>query len=97
MGKTSDLFKKTRDTTETFHAEMDTIIDGNVMDLTETQDIKKRWQEYTEELYKKIFMVQITMMMWSLNKSQTQQNEKSIGPQETSLRTKLVAISNPKR
>ena len=50
MGKTSDLFKKTRDTTETFHAEMDTIIDGNVMGLTETQDIKKRWQEYTEQI-----------------------------------------------
>ena len=52
MGKTRDLFKKIRDTKETFHANMSTIRDGNHMDLTE-EDIKKRWQEYTEELYKK--------------------------------------------
>ena len=52
MGKTRDLFKKTRDTKGTFHAMMDTIKDRNGMDLTEAEDIKKRWQEYTEELYK---------------------------------------------
>ena len=53
MGKTRDLFKKIRDTKGTFHAKMDTIKDRNSMDLTEAEDIKKRWQEYTEELYKK--------------------------------------------
>ena len=53
MGKTRDLFKKTRDTEGIFHAEMGTIKDRNGMDLTEAEDIKKRWQEYTEELYKK--------------------------------------------
>ena len=53
MGKTRDLFKKIRDTKETFHAKMGSIKDRNGMDLTETEDIKKRWQEYTEELYKK--------------------------------------------
>ena len=53
MGKTRDLFKKIRDTKGTFHAKMGTIKDRNGMDLTEAEDIKKRWQEYTEELYKK--------------------------------------------
>ena len=53
MGKTRDVFKKTRDTKRTFHAKMGTIKDRNGMDLTEAEDIKKRWQEYTEELYKK--------------------------------------------
>ena len=53
MGNTSDLFKKTEDTKGTFHAKMGSIKDRNGMDLTETEDIKKRWQEYTEELYKK--------------------------------------------
>ena len=53
MGKTGDLFKKIRDTKGTFHAKMGTIKDRNGMDLTEAEDIKKRWQEYTEELYKK--------------------------------------------
>ena len=53
MGRTRDLFKKIRDTKGTFHAKMDTIKDINGMDLTEAEDIKKRWQEYTEELYKK--------------------------------------------
>ena len=53
MGKTSDLFKKIRDTKGTFHAKMGSIKDRNGMDLTEVEDIKKRWQEYTEELYKK--------------------------------------------
>ena len=53
MGKTRDLFKKIRDTKGTFHAKMGTIKDKSGMDLTEAEDIKKRWQEYTEELYKK--------------------------------------------
>ena len=53
MGKTGDLFKKMRDTKGTFHAKMGSIKDRNGMDLTEAEDIKKRWQEYTEELYKK--------------------------------------------
>ena len=53
MGKTRDLFKKIRDTEGTFHAKMCSIKDRNGMDLTEAEDIKKRWQEYTEELYKK--------------------------------------------
>ena len=53
MGRTRDLFKKIRDTKETFHAKMGTIKDRNGMDLTEAEDIKKRWQEYTEELLKK--------------------------------------------
>ena len=53
MGKTRDLFKKIGDTKGTFHAKMGTIKDRNVRDLTEAEDIKNRWQEYTEELYKK--------------------------------------------
>ena len=52
MGKTRDLFKKLRDTKGTFHANMGSVKDRNDMDLTEAEDIKKRWQEYTEELYK---------------------------------------------
>ena len=59
MGKTRDLFKKIRDTKVIFHAKMGSIKDSNGMDLPETEDIKKRCQEYTEELYKKIFMTQI--------------------------------------
>ena len=53
MGRTRDLFKKMRDTEGTFHAKMGTIKDKNGMDLTKAEDIKRRWQEYTEELYKK--------------------------------------------
>ena len=53
MGKTRDLFKKVRDTKGTFHAKMGSIKDRNGMDLTEAEDIKNRWQEYPEELYKK--------------------------------------------
>ena len=62
MGKTRDLFKKIRDTKGIFHAKIGTIKDRNGMDLTEAQDIKQRWQEYTE-LYRKILMTQITMMV----------------------------------
>ena len=53
MGKTRDLFNKFRDTKGTFHAKMGSIKDRNDMDLTEAEDIEKRWQEYTEELYKR--------------------------------------------
>ena len=64
MGKTRNLFKKIRDTKGTFHAKMGTIKDRSGMDLTEAEDIKKRWQEHTEELdKKKIFMIQITTMV----------------------------------
>ena len=68
MRKTRDLFKKIRDTKGTFHAKMGSIKDRNYMDLTEAEDIKKRWQEYTEELYKikikiKIFTTQIITMV----------------------------------
>ena len=56
MGKTRDLFKKIRDTNGTLHAKMGSIKDRNIIHLTEGEIIKKRWQEYTEELYKKIFM-----------------------------------------
>ena len=63
MGKTRYLFKKIRATKGTFHAKMGTIRGKNGMDLTEAEDIKKRWQKYTEELYKKIFMTKIITMM----------------------------------
>ena len=63
MGKTRDVFKKIRDIKGTFHAKISTIKVGNSMDLTEAKYTKKRWQEYTEELYKKILMTQIAMMM----------------------------------
>ena len=63
MGKTRDLFKKIRDTKGTFRAKMGSIKDKSCMDLTEAEDNKKRWQEYTEELYKKSVMTEITMMV----------------------------------
>ena len=66
MGKTRDLFKKIRDPKGTFHAKMGSLKDKNGMDLTEAEDIKKRWQEYTE-LSKKVLMTCITMMVWSLS------------------------------
>ena len=66
MGKTRDLFKKIRDTKRTFHAKIGTIKDRNSVDLTEVEDITKRWHKYTEELYKKILMTWITTMVWSL-------------------------------
>ena len=80
MGKTRDLFKKMRDTKGTFHAKMGSIKDRNGMDLTEIEDIKKRWQEYTEELYKKYLYDQDNhdgvITIWS----QTSWNVKSSGP-----------------
>ena len=88
MEKTRDHFKKIRDTKGTFHAKMVTIKDRNGMDLTEAEDIKKRWQEYTEELYKKDIQDQdnhdgvITHPgMWS-----------QVGLKKASLRTKLVEV-----
>ena len=63
MGKTKDLFKKIRATKGTFHAKVGSIKDRNGMDLTEAEDIKKRWQEYTETVQKKIFMTQIMTMV----------------------------------
>ena len=63
MRKIRHLFKKIRDTRGTFHAKMGTIKDRDSMDLTEAEDIKNRWQQYTEELCKKIFMTQLTMMV----------------------------------
>ena len=62
MGKTRDLFKKVRHTKGTFHAKMGSVKDRNGMDLTEAEDTK-RWQEYTEELYKKLFLTQIITMV----------------------------------
>ena len=66
MGKTRDLFKKVRDIKGIFHAKMGTIKDRNSEDLTEAEDIKKKWQAYIEELYKKCFNDWITTMVWSL-------------------------------
>ena len=66
MGKTRDLFNKIRDTKGTFHVKIGSIKDRNSMELTEAEDIKKGWQEYTEELTKKIVMIQISMIVLSL-------------------------------
>ena len=63
MGKPRDFFKKIRDTKGIFHAKMVTIKDINGMGLTEAENVKKRWREYTEELNKTIFLIQITMMV----------------------------------
>ena len=83
MGKTSDLFKKIRDTKGTIHAKMGTVQDKNCKDLTEAQ-IKKRWQEYTE-MYKKGVNDRITMMAWPLTQSQTSWSLKLNGSQEALL------------
>ena len=63
MEKTRDHVKKIEDTEGTFHAKIGTVKDKNSKDLTEKEEIKKRWQEYREEMYKKFLMAQITMMM----------------------------------
>ena len=84
MGKTSDLFKKIRDIKGTFYAKMDSIKDRNWMDLTEAEDIKKRWQEYTEELYKKDLHDRDNHD-GVLTQSQISWNVKSSEPQEESL------------
>ena len=75
--KTRYLFKKVGDIKGTFHARMDMIKDRNGKDQTEAEKIKKRWQEYTEELYEKALMTQITTMIWSLTQSQTSWRVKS--------------------
>ena len=80
MGKARGLFRKIRDTKGTFHTEIGTITDKNGKDLTEAEDIKKRWQEYTEELYKKALNDQLATMGWSLTYSQTSWSVKSSGP-----------------
>ena len=69
MGKTRDLFKKIRDTKGTFHAKMGLIKDRNGMDVTEAEDIKKRWQEYTEELYKKDLHHGVINTSWNVKSS----------------------------
>jgi len=67
MGKTRDIFKQIRDIKRTFHVRMGTIKDKNDKDLTEAEEIKKRWQEYTEEYIKKILMTWITTILWLLS------------------------------
>ena len=81
MGKNRDLFKKIRDTKGTFHAKMGSIKDRNGMDLTEAEDIKKRWQEYTEELYRK-HLNDLDNHDSVLVQKQTSWSVKSSGPQE---------------
>ena len=85
MGKTRDLFKKIRDTKGTFHAKMGTIKNRNGMDLTEAEDIKKRWQEYTELYKKDLHDPDNHDGVITHTQSQTAWNVKSSGPQEASL------------
>ena len=80
MGKTRDLFKKIRDTQGIFHAKMGRIKDRNCMDLTGAEDIKKRWQEYTKELYKKYLNNPDNHGGVITHQSQTSWNVKSSGP-----------------
>ena len=84
MGKTRDFVKKIRDTQGTFHAKMGLIKDRNGMDLTEAEDIKKRWQKYTEELYNKD-LHDADNHNGVITQSQTFWNVKSSGPQKASL------------
>ena len=79
MGKTRDLFKKIRDTKGTFHARMGTIKDRNGKDLKEAEEIKKRWQEYIGERYRKGLNDQINIMVWSLTYRRTSGSVKSSG------------------
>ena len=79
-GKTRDPFNKIKDTKDTFHAKMGTIKDRNGMDLTEAEDIKKMWQAYTEELYKKDFQDSDNQNDVSVTSIQTSWNGKSSGP-----------------
>ena len=85
MEKARDLLKKIRDNKGMFHAKMDRVKDRSGMDLTEAEDIKKRWQEYTEELYKKDLHDPNNHMVLSLTQSQTSWNAKSNGPEKASL------------
>ena len=86
MGKTRDLFKKIRDTKGTFHAKMGSIKDRNGMDLTQAEDIKKRWQEYMEELYQKDLHDPDNQDGVIPHLEPDILNVKSSGPQEASLR-----------
>ena len=92
MGKTRDLFKKIRDTKGTFHAKMGLIKDRNGMDLIEAEDIKKRWQEYTEQLYKKDLRNPDNHdgVITHLEPDILECEDK--GPEKASLRTKLVEV-----
>ena len=92
MGKTGDLFKKIRDTKGTFHAKMGSIKDRNSMDLREAEDIKKRWQEYMEELYKKVLHDPDNHDDVITHLQPDSWNVKSSGPQKASLQTKLVEV-----
>ena len=85
MAKTRNLFKKIRDTKRTFHAKMDTIKDRNGMNLTEVEDTKNRWQEYTEELYKKDLHDTDNHNGMITHVEQTFWSPKLSGPQEASL------------
>ena len=87
MGKTRDLFKKTRDTKGTFHAKMGTIKDINGRDSTEVEDLKKKWQEYTKNYTKNILMTQINTIMWSFTQSQAYWSVKSRRFQEALFKT----------
>ena len=91
MGKIRDLFKKIRDTKGTSHAKMVQIKERNGMDLTEAEDIK-RWQEYTEELYKKHLHDPENHEGVITHLKQTSRNVKSSGPQKAPLRTKPVEV-----
>ena len=92
MGKTRDLFKKISDTKAIFHAKMGSIKDRNGLDLTEAEDIKRRWQEYTEELYEKDLHDPDNHDGVITHLSQTSWNMKSSGPEKASLQTKLVEV-----
>ena len=91
MGKTRDLFKKTRDTKGTFHAKMGSIKDRNGMDLTEAEDIKKRWQEYTEELYRRD-LYDLDNHDDHSPRARHLRMGSQVGLRESSLRTKLVEV-----
>ena len=92
MRRKRDLFKKIRDTRGTFHAKMDTVKDRNCMDLTEAEDIKKKWQEYTEELYKKGLNDPGNHNGIVTHLGPDILECKVSGPQEASLQTKLVEV-----
>ena len=92
MGKTRDLHKKIRDTKGTFDAQMGTVKDRNGMDLTEAEDIKKGWQEYTQELQKKDLHDPDNHDGVITHLEQTSWNAKSSGPQEASVQTKLLEV-----
>ena len=92
MGKTRDLFKKIRDTKRTFHAKMGSIKDRNGKDLTEAEDTKNRWREYTEELYKKDLNDLNNHDSVVTHLEQDVLECESSGPYEASLQTKLVEV-----